>query len=75
MSLTEGEDEEEGLLGLEFEPVEDRGVPEISGVLWLDADDGHLQWLDYDYEYLDVPSAERLGAACDSRVCPTVHGS
>jgi hypothetical protein len=61
MSLAEGKDEAEGLIGLRFRPTEDRGVPDISGVLWLDRDDGELQWLDYRYEFLDVPNSERLG--------------
>ena len=61
MSLAEGEDEAEGLLGLTFERTEDRGVPDISGVLWLDPEDGEVQWLDYRYEFLDVPNSERLG--------------
>ena len=61
MSLAEGEDEAEGLLGLVFEPTEDRGVPDISGVLWLNPEDGEVQWLDYRYEFLDVPNSERLG--------------
>ena len=61
MSLAEGEDEAEGLLGLTFEPTEDRGVPDISGVLWLDPENGEVQWLDYRYEFLDVPNSERLG--------------
>ena len=61
MNLTKGRDEEAGLLGLAFKPTKNRGVVEISGVLWLDAQGGHLQSLDYGYEYLDVPNAERLG--------------
>ena len=61
MSLEWGEDEAEGLLGLSFEPTEDRGVPDIRGVLWLDPANAELQWLDYRYQYLDVPSSERLG--------------
>ncbi len=61
MSLAEGEDEAEGLIGLRFEPTQDRGVPDISGVLWVDPDDAKLQWLDYRYEFLDVPNSERLG--------------
>ena len=61
MNLTKGSDEEAGLLGLAFKPTKNRGVVEISGVLWLDAQGGHLQSLDYGYEYLDVPNAERLG--------------
>ena len=61
MRLTEGEGEAEGLLGLSFEPTEDRGVLDISGVLWLDRESAELQWLDYRYEFLDVPNRERLG--------------
>ena len=61
MSLSEGKDEAEGLLGLSFQPTEDRGVLDISGVLWLDPADAELQWLDYQYEFLDVPNSERLG--------------
>ena len=61
MSLTEGEDEAEGLLGLSFEPTEDRGVPDISGVLWVDPANAELQWLEYGYEFLDIPGADRLG--------------
>jgi hypothetical protein len=61
MSLSEGEDEAEGLLGLSFQPTEDRGVPDISGVLWLNPVDSELQWLDYQYEFLDAPNSERLG--------------
>ena len=61
MSLSEGEGEAEGLLGLSFEPTEDRGVTDISGVLWLNPEDAELQWLDYQYEFLDVPNSQRLG--------------
>ena len=61
MSLSEGEDEAEGLLGLSFKPTEDRGVTDISGVFWLNPVDAELQWLDYQYEFLDVPNSERLG--------------
>ena len=61
MSLSEGEDEAEGLLGLYFQPVEDRNVADISGVLWLDPSDSKLQWLDFRYEFLDAVDSEELG--------------
>ena len=61
MRLTEGRDESKGLIGLTFEPLEDRGITEISGTLWVDPATGELQWLDYRYEELDVPNRERLG--------------
>ena len=61
MRLADGENDSEGLIGLAFEPVGDRGITEISGVLWVDPSNGELRWLDYGYEYLDVPNRERLG--------------
>ena len=61
MKLANGENEAEGLLGLAFEPTEDRRVTDISGVLWVDPESGELQWLDYQYEFLDVPDSDRLG--------------
>lgn len=53
MRLREGRDGSEGLLGLAFEPVEDRGVPDIRGTLWLDPDDSELRWLEYEYVELE----------------------
>jgi hypothetical protein len=61
MRLAEGKDESEGLIGLAFEPVGERGITEISGTLWLDPSNGQLKWLDYGYEGLDVPGQDRLG--------------
>ena len=61
MSLTEGEDEAEGFIGLSFEPTENRGVPDVSGVLWVNPENAELQWLDYGYEFLDGPGSETLG--------------
>lgn len=53
--LREGEDENEGLLGLEFEPTGGRDVPEINGILWLDPVSAELQRLDFRYENLGFP--------------------
>lgn len=50
--LREGNDEYEGLLGLEFEPTRNRDVPEISGTLWIDPSNAELQRLEYRYEKL-----------------------
>lgn len=47
------EREEEGLVGLRFEPTPGRDVTEIEGVLWLDAATGELRRLEY--EYTDYP--------------------
>jgi len=61
MRLVEGEEEADGLIGLAFEPAEDRGVTEISGTLWVDPGTGRLRWLDYGSEELDVPDRDRFG--------------
>ncbi len=60
--LRRGQDEAEGLLGLAFEPVDDRDVPDIEGVLWLDPATQRLRWLDFRYTdvWLDI-STEHLG--------------
>lgn len=47
--MTTGEGDREGLLGLEFGPVEGRGEPEIAGTLWLDPERPALHSLDYRY--------------------------
>ena len=43
------------LVGLEFEPVPDRDVPEIAGTLWLNAATAELQRVDFRYVNLPVP--------------------
>jgi len=60
--LRRGEDEAEGLMGLAFEPVDERDVPDIEGVLWLDPGTQRLRWIDFRYTdvWLDV-STEHLG--------------
>ncbi|MDE2653909.1 MAG: carboxypeptidase-like regulatory domain-containing protein [Gemmatimonadota bacterium] len=44
-----------GLIGLAFEPVPGRRLPEIAGTLWLDPADSELQWLDFRYVNLALP--------------------
>ncbi|HEV2736411.1 MAG TPA: carboxypeptidase regulatory-like domain-containing protein, partial [Longimicrobiaceae bacterium] len=39
----------EGLVGLAFEPVRGREVPDVRGVSWLDRASAELRWLEYDY--------------------------
>lgn len=52
--LREGEDGNEGLLGLDFEPTGDRNdVSDISGTLWIEAASAELQRLEFRYENLD----------------------
>lgn len=58
-----GADDEDqpGMIGLEFEPVPGRNLPEIAGTLWVDPGTSHLQRLDYRYRNLNLPDA-LLGA-------------
>ncbi len=45
---------EEGLVGLGFEPTgETKSVPDIAGTMWIHPETALLQWLDFDYRYLD----------------------
>ena len=44
-----------GLIGLAFEPVSGRALPDIGGTLWLDLATSRLERLDYTYRYLNLP--------------------
>ncbi len=49
-------------IGLQFEPMSGRRLPDISGVLWIDEETAELESLDFQYEVLDLPfDTERLG--------------
>lgn len=52
LRLREGDGEDEGLLGLDFEPAGNRSVPDISGTLWLEPTSARLQRLEFRYENL-----------------------
>ncbi|HEX9692111.1 MAG TPA: carboxypeptidase regulatory-like domain-containing protein [Gemmatimonadales bacterium] len=45
-------DEDPGLIGLSFQPVKDRDVPDIDGVLWLDRRSGELRALEFRFTHL-----------------------
>lgn len=44
-----------GLIGLAFEPVSGRRLPDIGGTLWLDLATSRLERLDYTYRNLNLP--------------------
>ncbi len=46
---------ETGLTGLEFRPARIAGLPELTGVLWLDPKDNALRALNFDYVNLPIP--------------------
>lgn len=50
--LRDGEEGDEDRIGLVFRPLEDRAVPEIEGVLWVDAETAELDRLEYRYRNL-----------------------
>lgn len=49
----------EGLVGLEFEPVKDSKVTEVQGVLWLDEVTSELRWLELGYANMRSHTRER----------------
>lgn len=51
-SVVEGPREEPGLVGLAFEPVPGRDVPDIEGVLWLERATARLERLEWEYSGL-----------------------
>lgn len=51
--LVRGSREHRGLLGLGFEPLPDRDVPDVKGTLWIDPKEGALRELAYDYVNLE----------------------
>lgn len=62
-----------GLIGLAFQPVPGRRLPEIGGTLWLDPADSELKWLDFHYLNLRLPAAVRaasLGGKIEFRAMP-----
>jgi len=53
LGLTVGQGESAGLLGVAFEPIGGRKLPEIRGVVWVEPTTGELRHVDYTYENLD----------------------
>lgn len=51
--LTEEQDEGDALIGLGFEPVPSRELPDVEGVLWLDREASELRSIDYRYTNLE----------------------
>ena len=62
----------DGLVGLAFEPVPDRRVPDVEGRLWLDPATGALRFLEYLYTGLESPYQEAgPGGRLEFRLLPT----
>lgn len=50
-----------GSLGLSFEPLEGRDLPDIRGTLWLDLETAELQFLEYRYTRVPYWEGEGIG--------------
>lgn len=56
------DDDRPGWIGIHFEPVRTRKIPEVIGTLWVDTRTAELQLLDFRYANLDwLPSSEAGG--------------
>ncbi len=61
----------EELIGLAFEPVRRREVPDIAGTLWLDRETAHLRYLEFRYTRLPWTIRDsRIGGRIDFEGLP-----
>jgi hypothetical protein len=69
--LEEGDGDDEGLIGLAFEPVRERDVPDIAGTLWLDRTTAELRYarMSYVSRDRDMPT-EGAQARVDFQALP-----
>jgi len=58
--VVEGAGEEEGLLGLSFEPVDPEARADVRGTLWMDPATVELRWLKFRYVLPEMPNAPQL---------------
>jgi hypothetical protein len=72
MRLVDGKGETAGLIGVAFEPVRGRRVPEIAGTFWLDRRTAELRYLEFRYVQLqlNVPT-DRVGGRVEFERLPT----
>lgn len=52
-----GRNDEAGVVGVDFEPVPNRDVPEIAGTIWLDQETSRLRRLEFEYLNLGAPES------------------
>lgn len=52
LGITTGDRDTAGLIGVAFAPTDDRKVPEIRGVVWVDPVSAELRHVDYTYDNL-----------------------
>jgi hypothetical protein len=67
-----GEGETRALVGLAFEPVRGRGLPDVRGALWLDPGSAELRHLEFEYTGLELRGAtSRLGGRVEFERLPS----
>jgi hypothetical protein len=72
--LKDGEDEKEGMIGLAFEPYERGDIPDVAGVLWLDAETLGLEHMEFQYRnFMRGREHRRLGG--DIHFMPLPNGA
>lgn len=65
-----GEKETRGLVGLAFEPLRTQRVPDIEGVLWLDARTAELRFVEFGYTRLPLPRDAAQGGRVEYERLP-----
>lgn len=70
--LAAGDGDQAGHIGLEFEPLGERRLSDIAGVIWIDRGTAALQFLEYEYRNLRLPvSTKRLGGRVEFARLPS----
>jgi hypothetical protein len=73
-TVEEGRRDNSGLVGLGFQPVPGRTVPDVEGVLWLDRETAELRHLELRHTRQPYPVPTRhLGARVEFEGLPTGH--
>jgi hypothetical protein len=71
MRLRSGEGDEAGMVGLAFEPLQGRRIPDIAGTLWVDPGSWRLSHLEYSYRNVGTEVEVRgIGGRVDFQVLP-----
>jgi hypothetical protein len=72
-TVQEGRGENRGLVGLGFQPVPGRTVPDVEGVLWLDRESAELRHLELRHTWHPwrLPTTRNLGARVDFEGLPS----
>lgn len=63
--------EDEGRLGLRFQPTEERRIADIEGTFWIDTTTATLTELDFTYANLDGPDADGAGGSARFSYLPS----